>query len=194
MMQMTNKIVFICGSPGAGKSSVIEGISHNKSYRIINVGTLMIETAIAKGYAKDRDDIRSLPKERFNELQIMAFKEVSKMGGNIILDTHATVEQNGRYLPGVTFGHREHLKGLSAFIYIDALTQDISRRRKDDKTRRRENERLEMIDVQREINISILSACSASLDLPLYVVFNEQGELDRSVKELKVHLKEIFGE
>ncbi len=135
----------------------------------------------------------SCPEDRFNEVQIAAFKEISKMEGNIILDTHATVEQNGRYLPGITFGKSSHLETLVAFIYIDALTEDIAKRRKGDKTRRRENERLELVDVQREINISILSACSAYLDVPLYVVFNEQDALEASVDELGVHLKEICG-
>jgi adenylate kinase len=190
---MANKIVFLCGSPGAGKSSVIEGISSNKNYKVLNVGTIMTNNAVKKGQVKDRDEIRFLNRETYNELQVEAFKEISGMEGNIILDTHATVQQNGRYLPGISIENTQHLKRLVAFIYIDALTQDIVRRRKSDKTRRRENERLELIDVQRFINISILSTCSTYLDLPLYVVFNEQGELELSINELKSHLKDIFG-
>ncbi len=190
---MSKKIVFVCGSPGAGKSSVVGGISSNGNYKIVNVGNLMEVMARTKGYAKDRDEIRFLSKERYDELQIAAFKMISEMEGNIVLDTHATVEQNGRYMPGITFGKAAHLKGLAAFMYIDALTQDIESRRKDDRTRRRENERPELVDVQREINMSILSACSTYLDLPFYVIFNERGKLESSVNELKVHLKEIFG-
>jgi len=189
---MSKKIVFVCGSPGAGKSSVIGGISSN-GYKIVNVGNLMEEVAQKNGYAKDRDEIRFVSKEHYDELQVIAFKMISEMEGNIGLDTHGTVEQNGRYMPGITFGKAAHLKGLAAFIYIDALTQDIESRRKDDRTRRRENERPELVDVQREINMSILSACSTYLDLPFYVIFNERGKLESSVNELKVHLKEIFG-
>ncbi len=190
---MSNKIVFICGSPGAGKSSVIDGISANKNYKVVNVGNLMESVAISKDYVKDRDEIRFLTKERYDELQIAAFKDISEMGGNIVLDTHATVEQNGRYMPGITFGKSGHLKSLVAFVYIDALTRDIESRRRSDRTRRRENERPELVDVQREINMSILSACSAYLDIPFYIVFNEDGKLENSVDELKSHLKEIFG-
>jgi len=190
---MPNKIVFVCGSPGAGKSSVIEGISSNKNYRVVSVGSLMEEIALKNGYAKNRDELRFLPKERYDSLQVVVFKKISEMEGNIVLDTHATVEQNGRYMPGITFKKAEHLKPLAAFIYIDALTQDIEDRRKGDETRRREKERPELVDVQREINMSILSACSAYLDLPFYVVFNEHGKLENSVKELKAHLREIFG-
>lgn len=190
---MPNKIVFICGSPGAGKTSMINGISSNPNYKIVNVGTLMTELAIKKAYVKTRDEIRFLDKARLNEMQIYVFDEISKMDGNIILDTHATVEQNGRYLPGISLEYASHLKNLVAFVYIDALTQDIAGRRKGDKTRRRENERVELIDVQREINLSILSACSAHFNLPLYVVFNEQGKVEASINHLKSHLKDIFG-
>jgi adenylate kinase len=190
---MTNKIVFICGSPGAGKSSMIDGISSKKSYKVVNVGTVITDLATKKKYVKNRDEIRSLKKERFNELQVAAFKEISKMKGNIVLDTHATVEQDGRYYPGISLEQIPHLKGLVGFIYIDSLTQDIAKRRKGDRTRRRENERLELIDVQRLINISVLSTCATALNLPLYVIFNEQGKLDSSIGRLKAQLKDVFG-
>ncbi|MGD0510698.1 MAG: AAA family ATPase [Candidatus Micrarchaeaceae archaeon] len=188
-----NRVVFVCGSPGAGKSSIVNGVAKNKHYKIVNVGTQIMKIALKKKYVKDRDELRFLSAKKVNELQVEAFKEITKMDGNIILDTHATIEQNGRYLPGFAMSHQQHLKNLVGFVYIDALTQDISRRRKGDKTRRRENERVELIDVQREINISIIAACSTYYDIPLYVVFNEQGELDLSVKEFSVHLKELFG-
>lgn len=187
------KIVYVCGSPGAGKTSIVEGIADNKNYKIVNVGTLMTDMALKNGYVKNRDDLRFLERERFTELQIMAFKEISKMGGNIILDTHASVEQNGRYFPGISIDSMKHLDKLVGFVYIDALTQDIARRRHGDHTRRREKERLELIDVQRLINVSILSTCATHLNLPLYVVFNEQGELDMSVGELRTNLKDVFG-
>ncbi len=48
VLVMSNRIVFVCGSPGAGKSSVIEGISHNKNYKVVNVGTIMIDIAMKR--------------------------------------------------------------------------------------------------------------------------------------------------
>ena len=96
-------------------------------------------------------------------------------------------------MPGIALPHCKYLKTLVGFIYIDALTNDIAKRRKDDKTRRREDERLELIDVQRLINVSILSACSTYFNLPLYVVFNEQGKLNSTMKQFKADLRERFG-
>ncbi|MDE1870645.1 MAG: AAA family ATPase [Candidatus Micrarchaeota archaeon] len=190
---MANKIVFVCGSPGAGKSTIVNSIAKDRKYKVLNMGTLMMDIALSKKYVKDRDELRFMSRERVNELQILTFQRISKMNGNIILDTHATVEENGRYLPGFAVSHINHLKRLVGFVYIDSLTSDIAKRRKSDRTRRRENERLDFIDVQREINLSILSTCSTYFDMPLYVVFNEQGKLRESIKQTKSHLKDIFG-
>jgi adenylate kinase len=190
---MPNRIVFVCGSPGAGKSTIVNRLAKNKSYKVLNIGTLMTQRAIAKGYIEDRDELRFLSRERMNELQVEIFRAVSKMRGHILLDTHATVQQNGRYMPGIAISNIENLKTLVGFVYIDALTRDIAKRRKSDRTRRRENERPELIDVQRLINISILSTCSTYLNLPLYVVFNEQGKLEESMKQARAQISKVFG-
>lgn len=190
---MANKIVFVCGSPGAGKSTIVNSIAKEGRCKVLNVGTLMMDIALKKKYVKDRDELRFLSRARINELQIMAFDKVSRMNGNILLDTHATVEENGRYIPGFAITHISHLKKLAGFVYIDSLTKDIAKRRKSDRTRRRENEKLDFIDVQREINLSILSTCSTYFDIPLYVVFNEQGKLKESIRRAEAHLKDIFG-
>ncbi len=189
---MPNKIVFLCGSPGAGKSTVISMLSKDIKYTVINVGTLMTDLAKKKGVVTDRDELRFLPGGTLSNLQIQVFDDISKMSGNIILDTHATVEQNGRYLPGVSIESVQHLHKLIGFVYIDSLTSDIEKRRKED-TRRRENERPELIDVQRLVNISIMSTCATYFDLPLFVVFNEQDKLEESVNMLRVHLEKLYG-
>ena len=73
------KIVYVCGSPGAGKTSIINGIADNKDYKIVNVGSLMLDLAIKKGYLKSRDELRFMDREKFAELQIAAFKDITKM-------------------------------------------------------------------------------------------------------------------
>ncbi len=190
---MSGKIVFVCGSPGAGKSSIVNAVSKSKKYRVVNVGTLMTELGIKKGQIKDRDEIRSMGVGKLDALQMDAFGKVLKMDGNIVLDTHATVEQNGRYVPGISADVIRKLRHVSALVYIDALTSDIVKRRKGDRTRRRENERTELIDVQRIMNIAVLSSCAATFNIPFYVIFNEQNSLDRCIGELKSHLDEVFG-
>lgn len=190
---MANKILFVCGSPGAGKTTIVNRLAKKRSYKVLNIGTLIMQEALKRRYVKNRDELRFMSGKRINELQVEVFKRISKMNGNIILDTHATVEQNGRYVPGISIANIENLNRLMGFVYIDSLTKDILKRRKSDRTRRRENERPDLIDVQRLINISILSTCSTYLDVPLYFVFNEQGKLEDSMKQTKKHFRDVFG-
>lgn len=190
---MPNKIVFVCGSPGAGKTTIVNSLATSKNYRVLNVGTLMTERAIKEGYVKNRDELRFLSNKKLSKLRTEMLNSLSKMNGNIILDSHATVQQNGRYLPGITLNDIKHLGGLAGFVYIDAFTNDIVKRRKGDRTRRRENERQDLIDVQRLVNLSVLSSCSVYLNIPLYVVFNEQGMLEASIKQFRGHIEDVFG-
>ncbi|MGD0510215.1 MAG: AAA family ATPase [Candidatus Micrarchaeaceae archaeon] len=190
---MTNKIVFVCGSPGAGKSTLVNRLAKNKNYKVLNAGTLMMDFAVKKKYVKNRDELRFLSNKKVSSLRAEFLMEISKINGNVILDSHATVQQNGRYLPGITAQDVKYLKGLVGFVYIDSVTGDILKRRVDDRTRRRENERADLIDVQRLINISIISAYSTDFNIPLYVVFNQQGKLAQSMKQITSHMKDAFG-
>ncbi len=190
---MARKVVLVAGSPGAGKTSILAGVS-SKSYTKVGMGTLMLEEAARLGYAKDRDYLRFMDVDKLHELKLAALKRIGKMDGNIIIDTHASVEHNSRYVPGITFKDIENLKDLAAIVYIDAFTTDIVRRRENDRTRKREDERLELVDIQRLINVSVLSTCAACLGIPIYVVLNMQDKLEDSISEMKSHLVSVFGE
>ncbi|MGC8687309.1 MAG: AAA family ATPase [Candidatus Micrarchaeia archaeon] len=186
------KFVIIMGSPGAGKSTLIDNL--NDKYKVVNVGSLMLKHALALHYVTDRDEIRYLDKTRMDKLRFMAFDDIKKMEGKILIDTHASVEQNGRFAPGTP---KEALKriGLTrikALIYIDASTKDIILRRKSDKSRRREMEPEILIDTQRMINIALLSAYSSDLNIPLYIIFNKQGKIKESASELAKHILDAF--
>ena len=190
---MARKVVLVAGSPGAGKTSVLAGVTSDK-YKKVGMGTLMLEEAARLGYAKDRDYLRFMDVDKLHELKLAALKRIAKMEGNIIIDTHASVEHNARYVPGITFKDIENLKDLSAIIYIDSFTEDIVARRSGDSTRKREDERLELIDIQRLINVSVLSTCASCLGIPIYVVLNMQDKLNDSINEMKSHLVSVFGE
>lgn len=190
---MPNKIVFVCGSPGAGKSTLVNRLAKNKNYKVLNAGNLIMEHAIKKGHVKNRDELRFLSNKETSALRAEILVEISKINGNVILDSHATVQQNGRYLPGITAHDVKNLKNLVGIVYVDSITKDILKRRVDDKTRRRENEIPDLIDVQRLINISIISAYSTDFNIPLYVVFNQQGKLATSLRQITSHMKDAFG-
>lgn len=191
---MAKNIILVAGSPGAGKTTVLKEAAGSLNAKIVNMGTEMLAMGQKLGYVTDRDQLRFLGIKKFNEVRDEALDEIESMKGNIIMDTHASVGENGRYLPGfpVYFLNRlGHVKGL---IYIDAATKDIMDRRKEDRMRKRENDDPPALDAQRLINISMLSFASAYLNIPFYVVINRQGELAKTVEDIKGRVKEILGD
>lgn len=192
---MSNRIVIVASSPGAGKTTIISSVAGNGRYTIVNMGTLMLDIAMKGGYVEHRDQLRFLPNETMTALRNAAFKHIAQLPGRVIVDTHASVEQNGRYLPGLPVDAVNLLKGgLAGFIYIDASTEDVMKRRKSDKTRKRENEDSALVDLQRLINIAALSHYSSHFNVPLYVIINRQNQLGISVESFRGKIKEIFGE
>lgn len=192
---MANKIVIVAGLPGAGKTTVLNEFSHLKNTTIINIGNTMLEVALEKKYVKVRDEIRYLNNDKINELRHLSIKKIISLSGNIILDTHASVGENGRYLPGLPLKALDQFGGvISGLIYIDASTEDIIARRKNDKTRKREHEDKALIDNQRLINLSTLTLASSYLNVPLFVVVNRPGPdgISMSVKEIDARLGELL--
>jgi adenylate kinase len=191
---MANNIIIFSGSPGAGKSTILRKFSRMKNTIVVNMGTLMLEAGTKKGYVKHRDQIRQLTNKRLTELRNSAIKTINSMQGNILLDTHASVGINGRYLPGLPLAALDLFNHVSGLIYIDAVTEEIIERRKSDKTRKREDEDGPMIDNQRLINLSALTFASSYLNAPLFVVVNRKDQIKRSVKEIESRLAELLGD
>lgn len=191
---MPNKVVIVAGSPGAGKTTLIKGLASSPDIKIVNMGSLMLEIAKRDNLADDRDRMRLLPNDRISALRDRAFAEVAAMKGHIVVDTHATVEANGRYVPGLPVEQISRIKALRAIIYIDSLTEDILERRRHDKSRKRESEDRIRIDDQRQINMSILAVISSHLNIPLYIIFNRQNRLDEGIDALRANVEDIFGE
>jgi adenylate kinase len=190
---MTGKIVIVAGSPGAGKSTVLAALSRKHKAVIVNLGTLMLEAAKDKRIASDRDGMRYLSNEKLSVLRKEAMTRISKMGGHIIIDTHTTIGENGIYMPGFPTETLRAVSGVSGLIYIDATPKDIIERRKGDSSRRREDEDEQMISNQRQLDVSMLAIVSSQLNVPVFIVINRHGQIERTVDEIKRRLDELFG-
>jgi len=191
---MAKNIILVAGSPGAGKTTVLNEIAGSFDSNIVNMGSMMLEVGHRLGYVSDRDQMRFLSPKKFNEIRNRALDEIDKMTGNILIDTHASVGENGRFMPGFpkpVLNKLAHVKGL---IYIDATTHDIMEHRKEDVSRKRENDDAPTIDAQRLINISMMSFASSYLNVPLYVVINRHGDLKKAVDEIKLRVHEVVGD
>jgi len=185
-------LIIVVGTPSAGKTSIVKALEGDQNYKIINLGDLMYEEGVKKGYIKDRDEIRYLDPEKSEELRTAAIEAVSKLDGNVVLDTHASVEQHGRFLPGLAYYMFKYLKHTKGFFYIDAETNEILERRKKDKTRAREIEPEWLINTQRDINLAIISYYSTHFNVPMYVINNRNGKLEESKAAFKEHVKKII--
>ncbi len=185
------KGIIVTGSPGAGKTTLLTA-ADLKGCKLVNVGNLMKDFAVKLGYVNDRDKIRKLDQEKIDRLREEAFAAIGRMEGKLVIDTHATVESEGKFLTGLPFSIIGGAKWLKAIVYIDAQSDEILRRRALDINRHRENDRKEMLDVQRDINIATLSFYSSYLNISLYIIRNREGMLIESSSAFNKVLREIF--
>jgi adenylate kinase len=129
--------VIVTGTPGAGKSTILQSIATDSRYKLVSVGTLMLEPMAKEGAASNRDEIRykSAGKD-YSKFRNYAFEKIAAMEGNVIVDTHVTIEaeSTGRYVPGLPLESLSKIKNLKGFIYIDAHTDRILERRRTDST------------------------------------------------------------
>ncbi len=192
-----NKIVIVTGTPGAGKTSIVNGAMMNGkelSYKTVSMGTEMNEIAVKNGYVKNRDEMRKLHPKVIEKLRAQALKKINKMKGNLIIDTHATVKSGNRYVPGFSSREINILEGLKAFIYVDSEATDIIIRRARDLNRKRDVDNIEELKQQRELNLSLITSYSIQNDvpLPIFIIENKENKLDHAIEQAEEILADIF--
>ena len=182
--------ILVTGTPGSGKSTVLEGV---KIIKIISFADEMLKISSANGVI-DRDRLRYMTYEEIALIRKSVIENtINRMDEDLLIDTHLTVKKKTRYVPGFSRSDLDMMKDLKGIIYIDAHANDIMFRRLTDKTRSREDEPEEEIHEQRRINISIASYYAAHLNLPLYIVKNRQNQVEIAIKDLEDAIKEITG-
>jgi len=180
------KSFIIAGTPGAGKTTLLSKVKL-KNAKLVNMGSEMLKyTGLS-----DRDKLRYLSFDEQKELREKAIRGLIRKGGNIIIDTHLSVEQNGRFLPGFSINELNELN-TKAFIYIDASAKEIIARRKKDKSRKRENESEEEINMHRSLNISFMASAASELNIPILIFRNSEGMADEVAGELERSLNELI--
>ena len=180
------RTLIIAGTPGAGKSTLLSKVKLKKA-KLVNMGSEMLK------YTKlsDRDKLRYLSFDEQKKLRARAIENIRKKGGNIIIDTHLSVEHNGRFLPGFSINELKELN-TKALIYIDASAKEIIARRKKDKSRKRENESEEEINMHRSLNISFMASAASELNIPILIFRNSEGMADEVAGELERSLNELI--
>lgn len=184
-------MAIIAGLPGAGKTTVLSKVvelakREGLRLRVVNYGTLMLKTARAKKFVSNRDEIRRLPIETQEKLQLLASEEINRLGkgrGIIVVDTHMIINTPRGWWPGIPAKNLEKI-APSQIISIEASPKEILRRRGKDTSRLRDTE--EISDVEKELLYSrnVAAACSVLTGCPVSVVINREGKIDEAVEEV----------
>jgi adenylate kinase len=187
------RIVIIAGLSGAGKTTLLKAAAGR--HKVVTVGTLMADIGVEKGMVADRDKIKALPHRQVDELRGLAFRRVARTAGDILLDTHVTIEREPKLEPALPFDSVRRLGGVRSLIYVNARSQDVlARRAKDKAIRSRERQAPEDLDTQRAIDLSILGYLSTALNMPMYVINNSEGRIKEAAAELRRAIRESFSD
>ncbi|MDE1768498.1 MAG: AAA family ATPase [Candidatus Micrarchaeota archaeon] len=187
------KLILVTGTAGAGKSTILSKIGKNTSkIKIINLGTEMLTILKEKFNITDRDNIRTLDDKNTILVRNAIMQKIIDSKADTIIDTHASIKQGRRYRPGFSIDELQKIR-ISAIIYIDATSEEILERSLSDSSRMRAYETLAEIDEWRSVNISIISTFAVYLNIPIYIIYNQQGKQDEAAREVLNITHEIIG-
>jgi adenylate kinase len=186
------KVVVLTGTPGVGKSTVLNKALEEieEDFKIMNFGDMMFEVAMEKGVAKDRDEMRKLDPHIQKEIQQMGGRKIAQAAKteNVIVDTHATIKTPKGYLPGLPVWVLEELMPTQ-IIVIEADPDEISGRRTSDESRIRDAENIREIEEHQLLNKTAAISYSMFNASPVVVIENHDDALDEAAKELAAVLR-----
>ncbi len=181
------KIVVVTGTPGAGKSTVLNGAIEmlKNKVNVINYGDFMFEVAKQNGNVKNRDELRKLPSNEQITIQMAAANQIVARAGKkiTIVDTHSTINTPLGYIPGMPEWVVTELKPM-VIVLIEADPKQIAKRRQKDKTRARDKEAFEQIKAQQELNRMFASSYAAMTGASVKIIVNADKKLSKAVGEL----------
>lgn len=188
---MGNITILVLGSPGAGKTTLIESVKSKKqNFKVINIGTLMAEEVESENIPRDK--LRYLPTEKIKELRKKSFQRIAAMDGTIVIDTHATVEKGNKFIFGLPTNELPYMGKIMGIIYVDASPEELIKRRSEDTLRKRENDDEEVLNLQRHLNLSVVTLYGSSFDIPVYILHNKEGKLEEAEKDFESFMEDII--
>jgi len=177
----------VVGLSGVGKSTVLEEAKKlsSQNYNVINYGDRMLELAMKKGLVDSRDEIKGMSSGEQREVQKEAAESIldDSEEGNIIVDTHATIQTPHGYLPGLPKWTVESLEP-DHLIILDAAAEEIYERSTDDEGRNREHESIQGVETYREVAREMASAGAVLTGAYLKVIENSDGRAQKASEEL----------
>jgi adenylate kinase len=186
------KLILVTGTAGAGKSTILAKVAKGeRKVKVINLGTEMLTILKEKFKITDRDKIRNLDDKNTILVRNEIMQKIIATKEDAIIDTHASVKQGRRYRPGFSIDELKKIR-ISAIIYIDATSEEILERSATDGSRQRAYETVAEIDEWRSVNISIISTFAVYLNIPIYIIYNQEGKQDEAATEVLKITREII--
>lgn len=185
--------VIITGVPGVGKTTVVEGAlkrlgQEGIQYREINFGTFMFEQAVREGIVANRDQMRKLERAVQKDLQRRAAEQISRIAGNIIVDTHCSIKTPQGYLPGLPDWVIEGIKP-DMLILVETDEDQILGRRLNDPTRVRDMEGSGAIREHQSFNRAVAAAIATRTGCTVRIVRNQDHLLEQAIEEMTAALR-----
>ena len=179
--------IIVAGIPGAGKTTIMDRVAEKINYKIVNYGDLMLEMARERNIVNERDEMRKLPVEIQKELQRKAAMKIGKME-NVIVDTHLTIKTPSGYFPGLPRWVLDEINP-NLIVVVEASPHEIIRRRKNDKSRKRDAETYDEIEEHIKANRSMAFACSMLTGATVLILKNRDGRLEESIEKFMEAIK-----
>lgn len=174
--------IVVTGVPGVGKTTVMTAAAEAQDLKIVVYGTEMFRLAKEKGFVEQRDEMRRLDPARQREIQREAAKAIQKMG-DVIVDTHCTVQTPKGLLPGLPVWVLEALKP-SAIVLVEADSMEIYNRRLKDTSRSRDPDPPEAIGQHQQMNRAAAMAYAALTGATVAVVQNHDDRIDEAIEQI----------
>lgn len=178
-----------------GKSTVVNRtvelmLQKNMHTNVINYGTVMMEEATRLHGVRTRDDMRKLSLEVQRKLQVYAASRISRIQDEfVIIDTHLFIGTKEGFWPGMPTDVLEALKPTH-LVLVCATAEEIKGRRESDKTRHRDINNLDALQLEVEAARILLFASSLVCGCPALVVNNSEGKVDSAAGTI---MNAVFG-
>lgn len=183
-------ILILAGIPGSGKSTVLNVLkSEFPSINIVNYGEMMLQEAALQGL--ERDTIRKLPIEQQLKIGLSASNKISQTTHPLtIVDTHACIKTPIGFCPGISLPILNSLNP-KGFILVHSSPLIILERRKNDQSRKRDNENVSDLALHQELTRTFLVSASILTGAVLCIVNNDSEDISENMQPLRNFIESI---
>lgn len=180
---MRSRVIVVTGIPGVGKTTVLNELMKKTGKKgaklnVINYASIMLKVAREKEKDIGRDDLRRMPIDLQQTLQMEAAEKIEKMlskAPETIIDTHMTIRTNNGYWSGLPLNVLKKLHP-SLFVLLEADASEIVDRRLKDKARKRDKILIEKVKEEMGFSRFLAASCATLTGAPVKILKNPVGK------------------